>query len=120
MEARILRDDGTEADLNEVGEIWLKGQNVALGYWNNEKANEETFIDGWLRTGDKFRVDGNGNFWYADRAKVRHYEMLGLARDTDYLRPCRILLKYQAPRSPPLKLRTVSSHSQTSSSTTLQ
>lgn len=69
MEARIMRDDGTDADTNEPGELWLRGGNVALGYWNNEKANKETFVKGWVHTGDKFRVDAGGNFWFVDRAK---------------------------------------------------
>jgi len=69
MEARIMRDDGTDADIDEIGELWLRGRNVALGYWNNEKASKEAFTDGWVHTGDKFRVDAGGNFWYADRAK---------------------------------------------------
>ena len=61
MEARIVRDDGTIAGPNEPGELWLKGENVAMGYWRNEKATKETFADGWLRTGDRFRVE-NGLF----------------------------------------------------------
>ncbi|KAF8074103.1 hypothetical protein FPV67DRAFT_787638 [Lyophyllum atratum] len=69
MEARIVRDDGTEADVNEVGELYLRSENVALGYWNNEKATRETFVDGWLLTGDKFRVNEEGYFFFADRAK---------------------------------------------------
>ncbi|KAH6912657.1 amp dependent CoA ligase [Coprinopsis sp. MPI-PUGE-AT-0042] len=69
MEARIVRDDGSEANFDEAGELWLRSANVAKGYWNNEKANKETFVDGWLRTGDKFKVDKDGNFWFADRAK---------------------------------------------------
>ncbi|GLB38764.1 putative AMP-binding enzyme C-terminal domain [Lyophyllum shimeji] len=69
MEAKILRDDGTDADVNEVGELYLRSGNIALGYWNNEKATGETFVDGWLRTGDKFRVDEEGYFFFADRAK---------------------------------------------------
>jgi acyl-CoA synthetase (AMP-forming)/AMP-acid ligase II len=64
MEARIMRDDGTDADTNEPGELWLRGGNVALGYWNNEKANKETFVKGWVHTGDTFRVDAGGNFWF--------------------------------------------------------
>ena len=64
MEARIIRDDGTDADINEPGELWLRGGNVALGYWNNEKASKETFVDGWVHTGDKFYVDANANFWF--------------------------------------------------------
>ncbi|KAF8887154.1 hypothetical protein BD779DRAFT_1672910 [Infundibulicybe gibba] len=69
MEARIIRDDGSEAEVNEIGELYLKGENVALGYWNNETASQETFVDGWLRTGDKFRFNENGYFYYADRSK---------------------------------------------------
>lgn len=62
MQARIVREDGSEADVNESGELHLRGGNIALGYWNNEKANKETFVDGWLRTGDRFRVDNKGIF----------------------------------------------------------
>ena len=62
MEARVVRDDGSDADVNEVGSLYLKGHNLALGYWNNEKATRETFIDGWLRTGDQFRVTDEGYF----------------------------------------------------------
>ena len=69
MEARTVRDDGTEADMNEPGELWLRSGNIAMGYFNNPKANSETFVDGWLHTGDKFRIDENGYFWFADRAK---------------------------------------------------
>lgn len=70
MEARILRDDGSDADVNEVGELYLKGGNIAMGYWNNEKATREAFVDGWLRTGDKFRVDEEGYFLYVSFVSV--------------------------------------------------
>ncbi|KAL0061959.1 hypothetical protein AAF712_011243 [Marasmius tenuissimus] len=69
MEARIVREDGSEADADEVGELYLKGGNICKGYWNNEKATQEALVDGWLRTGDRFRVDAEGNFFFADRAK---------------------------------------------------
>lgn len=82
MEARILKtadvfppsspdvNSDADCDANEPGELWLRATNVALGYWNNPKANRETFINGWLKTGDRFRLDEEGNFWFADRAKV--------------------------------------------------
>lgn len=60
QEARIVRPDGTEADAGEPGELWVKGGNVALGYFGNEKATKETFIDGWVRTGDTFKADKDG------------------------------------------------------------
>lgn len=56
LEARTVREDGTEADVNEPGELWLRGGNIALGYWNNDSATKSTFIDGWLHTGDSFRI----------------------------------------------------------------
>ncbi|KAJ7061868.1 hypothetical protein C8F01DRAFT_943051, partial [Mycena amicta] len=55
--------------INEPGELWLRGPSICLGYWNNPAANEATFVDGWLRTGDQFRVDEKGFFFFADRAK---------------------------------------------------
>ncbi|TCD62312.1 hypothetical protein EIP91_007079 [Steccherinum ochraceum] len=69
MEARLLREDGTDVGFNEPGEVWLKGGNIALGYFKNEKATKETFIDGWLRTGDRFQVDEQENFYFIDRIK---------------------------------------------------
>ena len=54
---RIMRTDGSaDAQADEVGEIWVAGPSVALGYWNNPEATHEAFVerDGvrWLRTGD--------------------------------------------------------------------
>jgi amino acid adenylation domain-containing protein/non-ribosomal peptide synthase protein (TIGR01720 family) len=54
---RIMRSDGSAAaEANEVGEIWVAGPSVALGYWNNPEATQKAFVerDGvrWLRTGD--------------------------------------------------------------------
>jgi len=69
MEAKLLRDDGSHAEIDEPGEMWLKGRNVALGYFGNEEATKETFIDGWLRTGDKFKTDGKGSLFFVDRMK---------------------------------------------------
>ena len=54
---RIMRTDGSAAaQADEVGEIWVAGPSVALGYWNNPEATHKAFVerDGarWLRTGD--------------------------------------------------------------------
>lgn len=62
MEAQILREDGSHAAVNEPGELWLRGHNVALGYYDDRKATQETFVNGWLRTGDQARVDASGAF----------------------------------------------------------
>lgn len=60
MEGMIVREDGTEAGVNEQGELWLRGGNVVPGYWGNEEATRKTFSDGWLKTGDQFKVDELG------------------------------------------------------------
>lgn len=69
VKARIVLEDGTDAKVDQPGELWIQSDIVALGYHNNEKANRETFKDGWLLTGDHFKVDKDGNFWFSDRAK---------------------------------------------------
>ena len=62
VEARLLREDGSSVGFNEPGELWIKSKTIALGYWNNEKANKETFINGWLKTGDQLSVNEQGCF----------------------------------------------------------
>ena len=62
VEARVLREDESDADVNEPGELYVRSERVALGYWNDEQATRETFVNGWLRTGDIVRVDQNGRF----------------------------------------------------------
>ena len=56
-------------DVNGVGEILARGQNVMLGYFNNESATEEVLQDRWLRTGDLGRIDEDGNLFIVGRSK---------------------------------------------------
>ncbi|OJA15008.1 hypothetical protein AZE42_12404 [Rhizopogon vesiculosus] len=72
LEARIVRPDGSPAGPNEPGELLLRGPVVALGYKGNEKATRETFVDGWLHTGDQLRIDEDGVLFFVDRTKA-HY-----------------------------------------------
>ncbi|OAX33941.1 acetyl-CoA synthetase-like protein [Rhizopogon vinicolor AM-OR11-026] len=69
VEARVVREDGTLAAVNEPGELHVRSGCVALGYHNNEKATKETFVDGWLHTGDRIRIDEDGVLFFEDRAK---------------------------------------------------
>ncbi|KAI0669049.1 acetyl-CoA synthetase-like protein [Trametes maxima] len=69
MEAKIVKEDGSLAGPNEQGELWLSGENVAMGYWRNPDATRATFVDGWVRTGDCFRVDADQCFFFVERTK---------------------------------------------------
>ncbi|HJS75043.1 MAG TPA: AMP-binding protein, partial [Vicinamibacteria bacterium] len=58
-----------EPDRNGVGEVMARGPNVMAGYFQNEKATEESLRDGWLYTGDLGRLDEDGNLYLVGRSK---------------------------------------------------
>lgn len=67
---RIARPDNSEADLDESGEIQVKGPLVMSGYFGREDATREAFTpDGWLRTGDLGVKRTDGNFSFVGRLK---------------------------------------------------
>jgi len=67
--ARVLKSDGTLAGYNEEGELVVTGPQMALRYANNEEATKETFVQGWVRTGDEVRFAENGDLFIVDRLK---------------------------------------------------
>ncbi|KAF8073408.1 phenylacetyl-CoA ligase [Lyophyllum atratum] len=67
--SRIIKSDGSLAGYDEAGELYIKTPSVALGYANNAEATKETFIDGWVRTGDEAKIDRKGEIWILDRLK---------------------------------------------------
>lgn len=68
-EMKIAREDGSDADPGELGEIWMRGPVITPGYWNRPEANAESFVDGWFRSGDIGKQDENGYFYVEDRMK---------------------------------------------------
>ena len=52
-----------------VGEIWAKGPNIMLGYYNNQKATDEVLTDGWYHTGDLGRIADDGYLSICGRLK---------------------------------------------------
>ncbi|HZH35189.1 MAG TPA: 1-acyl-sn-glycerol-3-phosphate acyltransferase, partial [Pyrinomonadaceae bacterium] len=58
-----------EPDENGVGEVLARGQNVMLGYYNNEEATKEVLQDRWLFTGDLGKLDEDGNLYIVGRSK---------------------------------------------------
>jgi len=69
-EVKIIKDDGTEGDVGEDGEVLARGPQVVMGYLNNEKATRDTFdADGFLHTGDRGAIDEEGMIHISDRIK---------------------------------------------------
>jgi long-chain acyl-CoA synthetase len=67
---KIMTVEGDrELPMGEVGELWAKGPMIVKGYWGKPEATAETFIDGWVRTGDLARLDEEGFLYIVDRAK---------------------------------------------------
>ena len=66
---KITGADGDILPPGEVGELWSKGPMNVEGYWNKPDATAETFVDGWVRTGDLARLDEEGFCYIVDRAK---------------------------------------------------
>ena len=68
-EVKVVDDEGKELPWGEVGELYIKGPNVTPGYWNNNEATENSFDEGWLKTGDAARFDEEGFVYIVDRWK---------------------------------------------------
>ncbi len=67
---RIMTVEGDrELPVGEVGELWASGPMIVKGYWDKPEATAETFVQGWVRTGDLARLDEEGFLYIVDRAK---------------------------------------------------
>jgi fatty-acyl-CoA synthase len=70
MQARIVDDDDEPVPLGTPGELQLKGDNIARGYWRKDTEYQNCLTeDGWFRTGDILTQDGDGYYRVVDRKK---------------------------------------------------
>ena len=67
-EARLLDDDRRPVADGEIGNLWVNGDSVCAGYWNQHEKTKSTIEGHWIRTGDKYTQDADGYFWYAGRS----------------------------------------------------
>ncbi len=66
--ARLVGDAGDAVPPGEVGELWIMGDSVAAGYWNQHERTKAAFAGEWFRTGDKFTCDADGFYTYIGRS----------------------------------------------------
>ena len=58
-----------EARISDDGELLVRGQDFSIGYYKQPDKTAETFVDGWLHTGDRARVDEDGFYFITGRVK---------------------------------------------------
>lgn len=69
VQVRVIREDGSQVDPGEVGEIVIKGDTVMMGYWKMPRETAEVLKEGWYYTGDLGTTDEDGYFYIVDRKK---------------------------------------------------
>ncbi len=68
-EIRCVREDGSDCEPGEVGEIAVRSKQVMKGYWNRPEATAEAVRDGWFYSGDAGYLDEDGFLYIHDRVK---------------------------------------------------
>jgi 4-hydroxybenzoate-CoA ligase len=66
-EARIVDERGHDVADGEIGELLVRGPSAGEGYWNQREKSRRTFAGEWTHTGDKYRRDAEGYFYYCGR-----------------------------------------------------
>ena len=66
---KICDARGHEVPQGETGEVWVYSATNISGYWNNLDATQQTFRDGWLRSGDMGYLNEDGYLFIAGRIK---------------------------------------------------
>jgi len=69
--------EGVEVRISDEGELCVRADGVATGYYKNPDKTAETFVDGWVHTGDKATVDDDGFYYLTGRVKDHFKTMQG-------------------------------------------
>ena len=67
-EARLVSETGGDVAPGEIGDLHVAGPTSAVMYWRNRERRRETFLGRWTKTGDKYRVTGDGWWVYCGRS----------------------------------------------------
>jgi len=69
IEIEIRDEQGKALPKGEIGELWVKGPNVMLGYYNAKEQTEKVLKNGWFNTGDTMYIDTDGKLIITGRTK---------------------------------------------------
>lgn len=69
VKVSIRNQQGQPLPAGQIGQLWVAGENVMAGYWNNPQASQDAFDGDWFATGDLARSDEHGNIYLVDRMK---------------------------------------------------
>jgi long-chain acyl-CoA synthetase len=69
LECSLRDEQGNPVNSNQIGILWIKGDNVMLGYYNAPDATRDVLKDGWLNTGDFATFDKDGRLVIVGRFK---------------------------------------------------
>jgi benzoate-CoA ligase len=67
-EALLVDDDGQPVPRGEIGSLRVRGDSTMAFYWNQHDKTKDTLYGPWIATGDKYRQDEDGTFWYCGRS----------------------------------------------------
>ncbi|QDI90314.1 long-chain fatty acid--CoA ligase [Salicibibacter halophilus] len=62
-------DTHEPVSIGQAGELWVKGPQVMLGYWNEQEETDAQLQNGWFATGDIAEMDEEGYFYIVGRKK---------------------------------------------------
>ncbi|ALG85286.1 benzoate-CoA ligase family protein [Gordonia phthalatica] len=61
-QVEVRDESGAVCDVDVPGELFIRGESLALGYWRRTDAQRSVFLGGWMRTGDTYTRDAEGVF----------------------------------------------------------
>jgi benzoate-CoA ligase family protein len=67
-DARLIDHEGKPTPDDDVGNLWIRGDSAAIGYWQRPETSAQTFVDGWVRTGDLYARDKDEFWWHMGRS----------------------------------------------------
>ncbi|MDD4290948.1 MAG: class I adenylate-forming enzyme family protein [Clostridia bacterium] len=96
------------------GELWLKGENIMSGYYNDDEENKKAFCDGFFKTGDLAKFDDEGFLYIIGRSKnviimpdgenIYPEEIEKAVNDLDFVSDCLVYVEKNSFGQPVLAL----------------